>query len=61
MKRHTLVMTVLLFLSPAIAFSQLSSIQRKVQEVMAMDHRTEAELARDADRDPVNAIDFMGL
>ena len=28
---------------------------------MAMDHRSEAELARDADRDPVNALDFMGL
>jgi predicted methyltransferase len=60
-KRHTLVIAGLLFVSPALAFSQLSLVQQKVQEVMAMDHRTEAELARDADRDPVNAIDFMGL
>lgn len=61
MKRCKFAMTILMFLSPTIAFSQLSAIQSKVQEVMAMDHRTEAELARDADRDPVNAIDFMGL
>ena len=54
-------MTVLLFLSPAIAFSpNFLQFRGRVQGVMAMDHRTEAELARDADRDPVNAIDFVG-
>ena len=60
-RRHTFVIAALAFCLPTLAFSQLSQIQRKVQEVMAMDHRSEAELARDADRDPVNALDFMGL
>tara|TARA_B100001996_G_C18602545_1_gene570421 strand:- start:21 stop:785 length:765 start_codon:yes stop_codon:yes gene_type:complete len=60
-RKHKFIIVVLALISPALAFSQLSQIQQKVQEVMAMDHRTEAELARDADRDPVNAIDFMGL
>jgi len=60
-RKHKFIIAVLALVSPALAFSQLSQIQQKVQEVMAMDHRTEAELARDADRDPVNAVDFMGL
>tara|TARA_B100001250_G_scaffold57548_1_gene44655 strand:- start:222 stop:986 length:765 start_codon:yes stop_codon:yes gene_type:complete len=60
-RKHKFIIVVLALISPALAFSQLSQIQQKVQEVMAMDHRTEAELARDADRDPVNAVDFMGL
>tara|TARA_B110000444_G_scaffold239607_1_gene254170 strand:+ start:1003 stop:1656 length:654 start_codon:yes stop_codon:yes gene_type:complete len=28
---------------------------------MGMDHRSDAELARDADRDPIAALDFIGL
>ncbi|MDG2422068.1 MAG: methyltransferase [Gammaproteobacteria bacterium] len=60
-RKHQFIIAVLALISPALAFSQLSQIQQKVREVMAMDHRSEAELARDADRDPVNAVDFMGL
>lgn len=61
MKITTYFFAIVLLVTPFFATAQLSSIQQKVQAVMEMDHRTDAERARDADRDPVNAIDFMGL
>lgn len=57
--KYTLLAIVLV---PALASAQsLSPIQQKVAEVMRGDHRTDAELARDEDRDPINAIEFMGI
>ena len=51
-----LVIAALSLLSPMFVSAQsLSPLQQKVQAVMGMDHRTDAELARDADRDPVAA------
>ena len=61
MKITKILLAITLLVTPLLASAQLSSIQQKVQAVMQMDHRTDAELARDADRDPVNAIEFMGL
>ncbi|NKB34394.1 MAG: hypothetical protein GKR91_14985 [Pseudomonadales bacterium] len=61
MKITNLLLAIALIVSSSIASAQLSSIQQKVQAVMQMDHRTEGELARDDDRDPVNAIEFMGI
>ena len=60
--KKTAIVTLLVLLAPLLAHAQsLSQVQQKVADVMQMDHRTDAERARDADRDPVNAIDFMGL
>lgn len=39
----------------------LTPLQQKVQTAMQGEHRTDAELARDADRDPIAALDFIGL
>ena len=61
MKITKILLAITLLVTPLLASAQLSSIQQKVQAVMQMDHRTDAELARDTDRDPVNAIEFMGL
>lgn len=62
MIQPTLVVAALSLLSPLLVNAQsLSPLQQKVQNVMTMEHRTEAELARDADRDPMAAVDFIGL
>lgn len=56
------ILAVLMLLSPMLVSAQsLTPLQEKVQEVMQMDHRSEAERIRDADRDPVAALDFIGL
>ena len=60
--KPSLIVAALALLAPALLSAQsLTPLQQKVQSVMAMDHRTDAELARDADRDPVAALDFIGL
>lgn len=57
-----LVVALLSLLTPVLANAQnLTPLQEKVRSVMQMDHRSEAELARDTDRDPVAALDFIGL
>ena len=62
MLKPSLVVAALSLLSPVLVSAQnLTPLQQKVQDVMGMDHRTEAELARDSDRDPVSALDFIGL
>jgi predicted methyltransferase len=61
MKITKALLAIALLVTPLLASAQLSSLQQKVQAVMQMDHRTDAELARDADRDPVNALEFMGM
>lgn len=45
----------------AAAQSDLTPLQQKIAAVMQMEHRTQAERNRDANRDPVNALTFMGL
>ena len=44
-----------------MAQDDLSPMQKKIAAVMQMEHRTQAEHDRDANRDPVNALSFMGL
>jgi predicted methyltransferase len=56
------ILAILVLLSPMLASAQnLTPLQEKVQAVMQMDHRSDAERIRDADRDPVAALDFIGL
>lgn len=56
------IFVILATLTPALASAQsLSPIQQKVAEVMQGEHRTPEERARDADRDPVAAVEFMGI
>lgn len=62
MIKPSLAVAALSLLAPVLVSAQsLTPLQQKVQEVMGMDHRTEAEHARDADRDPIAALDFIGL
>lgn len=42
-------------------FSVAQSVQEKIQSAMKLDYRTEAGLARDANRTPVEALTFIGL
>jgi predicted methyltransferase len=37
------------------------SVEQKIAAALKGEHRTEAELARDADRDPMAALQFIGL
>lgn len=41
--------------------SQAQSVEDKIKTALAMDYRTEAERARDANRAPVEALTFIGL
>lgn len=52
----TLTLTLL---SPLFASGQ--SVQEKISAAMKMDYRTEAEIKRDANRTPLEALTFMGL
>ncbi len=42
-------------------FTQADNVEEKIKAAMKMDYRTEAEIARDANRAPVEALAFMGL
>ncbi|GAB1264105.1 class I SAM-dependent methyltransferase [Aurantivibrio infirmus] len=44
-----------------IAGSYAQTTQEKIAAAMEMDHRTEADLKRDANRDPLQALAFMGF
>ena len=60
--KKSLVTAALACLSPLAANAQnLTPLQEKVSAAMKADYRSNAEQARDADRDPVAALDFMGL
>lgn len=59
--KKTLAVAALALLTPLASYAQLSPVQEKIAAAMKMDHRTDAELARDEDRDPVNAMEFAGL
>jgi len=62
MIKPSLVVAALSLIAPMLVSAQsLTPLQQKVQNVMGMDHRTDAELERDADRDPIAALDFIGL
>jgi predicted methyltransferase len=62
MIKPSLVVAALALLSPVLVSAQnLTPLQQSVQNVMGMDHRTDAELERDADRSPIAALDFIGL
>jgi len=57
-----LVVGLLTILTPLVVNAQnLSPLQEKVAAAMTMDYRTDDERARDADRDPVAALGFIGL
>jgi predicted methyltransferase len=40
---------------------KLTPVQEKIQQVMQSDIRTDAEQARDRDRNPIRTLDFFGL
>jgi predicted methyltransferase len=58
-----LISSSLIALSFAASAQQqeLSATQKRVADALKMEYRTDAERARDANRDPVNALEFMGL
>ncbi|NQZ81792.1 MAG: class I SAM-dependent methyltransferase [Colwellia sp.] len=43
------------------AQAALTPLQEKIKLVMKMEHRTELEMERDRNRDPVRALEFFGL
>ena len=50
------------FLSSSAANSQdLSEVQKKISELMNSEYRSQEEINRDSDRDPIAAVDFMGI
>ena len=57
--RHTTLCSALLLL-PLFALAQ-GSVEDKINAAMKLEYRTQAELDRDADREPVKALSFMGL
>ena len=53
MRKYAMSMTALTFLLPVFGFGQGSmGLQEKISAALQGKHRTEAELARDADRAP---------
>jgi predicted methyltransferase len=60
-KRLSTTVLLALVIPVAANAQELTPLQQKVAAVMRMDHRSNAELARDADRQPVAALDFIGL
>lgn len=60
--KQSVAIATLVLVAPLFANAQnLSPLQQKVAEAMEGQYRTDAEHARDADRDPVAALEFIGL
>lgn len=57
----TAALLLLPFTTASAQQQDLSPVQQKVAAAMELDYRTEAEVARDANRQPVQALGFMGL
>ena len=55
------LLTATLFFSTQSAAESSADLADKIKAAMQMPYRTEAELARDANRTPVAALAFMGL
>jgi predicted methyltransferase len=56
------VLTVLLFMNCGFAFADdFSAVEEKLKVAMKSDVRTEAEMKRDRNRDPVRTLEFFGL
>jgi predicted methyltransferase len=58
--KSTLLMAMLFVCAQSAAESS-ADLSNKIKAAMQMDYRTEAELARDANRAPIEALAFMGL
>jgi predicted methyltransferase len=43
------------------AFAETPSLQKNISDVMKMEHRTDADKVRDANRSPVKALSFFGF
>lgn len=52
---------ITLAMSVSIFAQNSSSLEAKINTAMAMDYRSKAEVARDANREPLQALTFMGL
>ncbi|MGD8356779.1 MAG: hypothetical protein PVJ33_16635 [Lysobacterales bacterium] len=57
----TLFAFLLAVLSVSTAFAQDSTLETKIRDAMASDVRTPEEVARDANRKPVETLNFFGL
>ena len=53
--------TAIFLASTFSAQAALTPLQEKIKLVMKMEHRTELEMERDRNRDPVRALEFFGL
>jgi predicted methyltransferase len=52
---------LILLLAGANALAQTSTVEDKISAAIASDVRTEAEVARDSDRSPLETLTFVGL
>ena len=60
--KSMLAIISLSFLFSSSANSQvLTEVQKKISEAMNSEYRSQTELDRDDDRDPIAAINFMGI
>lgn len=53
--------SLILLLACANALAQTSTVEDKISAAIASDVRTEAEVARDSDRSPLETLTFVGL
>jgi predicted methyltransferase len=56
-----LLIAATFFVGNLSAHAALTPLQEKVKSAMKMEHRTEQDIKRDRNRDPVRALDFFGL
>lgn len=64
MIRHALALALISLAIPTFAqsaSSELSPVGRLIQEAMDSEHRSEADRARDANRKPIETLEFLGL
>ena len=58
---YSSMLTATLVVGAPSAAQSSADVEEKIKAAMQMDYRSEAELARDANRAPVEALAFMGL
>ncbi|CAM2069652.1 Class I SAM-dependent methyltransferase [Sulfidibacter corallicola] len=61
MKPFSLILCLGLSLSALAQGPQMSDLQKRVQEIMNMEHRSQASKDRDRNRNPVRALEFFRI
>lgn len=59
--KRTIILLILWLISNSANSVELTALQKKVRQVIKMEHRNNADIIRDENRDPIFALEFFGM